>query len=148
MSGTGLADIIFFHIHASNILIQFNLNWLDIIFFHIHASNILIQFNLNWLDIIFFHKFRLNYIKILDAWIWKKIMSNLILIHLLLALRCHFKTVSNTLTVKKKISGDRHWLHRKVQIQLPYEQGHNGPLEFIEKNYSRLFNLNFRFKTR
>jgi hypothetical protein len=47
-----------------------------------------------------------------------------------------------------KISGDRHWLHRKVQIQLPYEQGHNGPLEFIVKNDSRLFNLNFRFKTK
>jgi len=24
-------------------------------------------------------------------------------------------------------SGDRHWLHRQLKIQLPYDQDHNGP---------------------
>ena len=26
-----------------------------------------------------------------------------------------------------KISGDRHWLHRQLQIQLPYDHDHAGP---------------------
>jgi hypothetical protein len=33
------------------------------------------------------------------------------------------------------ISGERHWLHRQSYIQLPYDRGHDGPLQWLcERN--------------